>query len=35
MMGGKPYPERRSGKNLREDRRRLLAAYGNSVLRRP
>jgi DNA-binding beta-propeller fold protein YncE len=28
MMGGKPYPKRRSGKNLRQDRRALLAASG-------
>jgi DNA-binding beta-propeller fold protein YncE len=28
MMGGKQYPKQRSGKNLRENRRRLLAAYG-------
>jgi hypothetical protein len=28
MMGGKAYPKRRSGKNLRQGRRGLLAAYG-------
>jgi len=27
MMGSKPYPQSRSGKNLRENRRALLAAY--------
>jgi len=28
MMGNKPYPTERSGKDLRENRKELLAKYG-------
>jgi len=28
LMAGKPYPKQRSGKNLRENRKSILAAHG-------
>jgi len=31
MMGNKPYPTERSGKDLRENRKELLAKYGIKI----